>query len=234
MFASMTLSAIGVQELSNAFKKDVDQPAWISIMLCLSVFYLDFLGVSDSGWKITLTLVFFVSSLLVILGRNPIPDIFIALLGLVYIVYPFNAIVKLYEVEVYGQYLVALIFIISFSTDVFAYLTGCVFGKHKLLPSISPKKTIEGSVGGIVGAALVTALYCHLIRFNLIVFIPIAVMGSVVAQIGDLFASAIKRHNGIKDFSNLIPGHGGVLDRFDSVLFVSLLFSVIPINVFCR
>ena len=102
----------------------------------------------------------------------------------------------------------------------------CLIFFDKLIPKISPKKTIEGSIGGIICTILVCALFAYVMNISIINIIPIALLGSIVAQLGDLFASAIKRYCGIKDFGKLIPGHGGILDRFDSVIFVALLINM--------
>lgn len=127
-----------------------------------------------------------------------------------------------------GQYVYFLIFIAAWVTDTFAYFTGVFFGKHKLCPKISPKKTVEGSVGGVVFCVIAFAVYGLLIgRFGENIepnFAGIAIVGcamSIVSQFGDLLASVIKRTYGIKDYGKLFPGHGGVLDRFDSVLLLA-------------
>lgn len=128
----------------------------------------------------------------------------------------------------YGVYLVWMIFISSWISDTCAYLVGVLIGKHKLVPQLSPKKTIEGSIGGILGSALVGALYGFLLldktlggnRFGVMLFV-IGAIGSVISQVGDLAASAIKRNHEIKDYGSLIPGHGGIMDRFDSVIFTA-------------
>lgn len=128
----------------------------------------------------------------------------------------------------YGAYLVWMIFISSWISDTCAYLVGVLFGKHKLVPHLSPKKTIEGAIGGIVGAAIVGGLFGFFLldktmgvsQFGPILFV-IGAIGSVISQIGDLAASAIKRNHDIKDYGNLIPGHGGIMDRFDSVIFTA-------------
>ena len=120
-----------------------------------------------------------------------------------------------------GKVYVWLIFIISFATDTFAYFSGYLLGKHKLIPSISPKKTIEGSIGGILGSIICCMVFGYIFKFDMMHMIVIGGLGSVVAQLGDLFASSIKRYVGIKDYGKLIPGHGGILDRFDSVILVA-------------
>lgn len=136
----------------------------------------------------------------------------------------FSFIYMTRELE-YGIYLVWMIFIASWICDTFAYLVGMTIGKHKLAPKLSPKKSIEGSIGGIAGAALVGALYGYFIVEPVIetqqitwIFALISAGGAVISQIGDLAASAIKRNHDIKDYGKLIPGHGGIMDRFDSVI----------------
>ena len=128
----------------------------------------------------------------------------------------------------WGKYLVWLIFISSWICDTCAYLTGICIGKHKLAPILSPKKSIEGAVGGILGSAIVGALYGYFIVESVVVeqsitwiFVVISAAGAVISQVGDLAASAIKRNQEIKDYGKLIPGHGGVMDRFDSVIFTA-------------
>ena len=119
-----------------------------------------------------------------------------------------------------GLKLVWLIFIASWICDTCAYLTGMLIGKHKLTPKLSPKKSVEGAVGGVAGAALVGLLYGLIIQLNEAAWVPAVICGTgaVISQFGDLTASAIKRNHDIKDYGNLIPGHGGILDRFDSVI----------------
>lgn len=127
-------------------------------------------------------------------------------------------------------YMLLVIVCFSWATDVFAYLIGMCFGKHRFAPNISPKKTIEGSLGGIIASVAVTfaalIIYRHIsgTEFNTPLVLLYALICSVVGQIGDLAFSYIKRSYGIKDFGNLLPGHGGVLDRLDSLIFLSPFF----------
>ncbi len=127
-----------------------------------------------------------------------------------------------------GKYLVWLIFLCSWGSDTLAYCTGMLFGKHKMTPKLSPKKTWEGAIGGVIGASLLTVLFAWIFRepmqlntTKIIVLAVIAAAGAVISMIGDLAASAIKRNYDIKDYGKLIPGHGGILDRFDSVIFTA-------------
>ncbi len=136
----------------------------------------------------------------------------------------------LYQVRAMGdgKYLVWLIFISSWGCDTCAYCTGMLFGRHRLAPVLSPKKSVEGAVGGALGAALLGLAYAcvfgarmsELMNPRLACAVACAI-AAVISQIGDLAASAIKRNHDIKDYGNLIPGHGGILDRFDSMLFTA-------------
>lgn len=122
------------------------------------------------------------------------------------------------------------LFIITVITDTFALFTGMLIGKHKLAPEISPKKTIEGAIGGSLMATIVATLFYITVISKgvpLVFVILITALLSGVGQLGDLAFSAIKRYYGQKDFSNLIPGHGGILDRFDSLVFVVLVFILV-------
>lgn len=124
------------------------------------------------------------------------------------------------------NYLIYLL-LITVTTDTFAYFTGYFIGRNKMCEKISPKKTWEGAVGGsIVGTIIPSFFYLYLINpsINIYLLLGITLVLSIIGQIGDLFFSSIKRHYKIKDFSNLIPGHGGILDRLDSIIFVSLAF----------
>jgi len=113
-----------------------------------------------------------------------------------------------------------LVFLTAFGTDIMAYFTGMALGKHKLCPKLSPKKSVEGAVGGVLGSVLLCGLFgVFFMEKQLVMCLVVGFFGSIVAQFGDLSASAFKRQMGIKDYGNLIPGHGGILDRFDSVMF---------------
>ncbi len=122
-----------------------------------------------------------------------------------------------------GAWLMLHIAVCVWATDTFAYLVGRAIGKHKLAPSLSPGKTWEGSLGGLIGATLSGIAFSAWIHQPLALGISLGVLAGTVGQIGDLFESALKRERGIKDFGRLLPGHGGVLDRFDSLLFVTPL-----------
>ena len=120
-----------------------------------------------------------------------------------------------------GIFLVWLIFSASWGCDTCAYAVGKLLGKHKLAPVLSPKKSIEGAVGGVVGAALLGVIYAAATHGAMLEYAVICGVGALISMVGDLAASAIKRNQGIKDYGKLIPGHGGILDRFDSVIFTA-------------
>lgn len=132
-----------------------------------------------------------------------------------------------------GVYEVILVFVVAWICDVFAFLVGSAIGKHKLIPEVSPKKTVEGALGGIVFTALGCLLYGVILEqfFNLDVnYLFLGIIGVIlptVAQVGDLFASLIKRENGVKDYGRIFPGHGGVMDRFDSVVAISTVLLIL-------
>lgn len=133
-----------------------------------------------------------------------------------------------------GKFALIMVFLAAFSTDIFAYICGRLFGKHKLIPEVSPKKTIEGSIGGIVFCDLFLLGYGFLLQHFLQIqvdFVVLLISGifiSIISQIGDLIMSSIKRTYEIKDFGKIFPGHGGVLDRFDSAIAVATI--LLPIE----
>jgi phosphatidate cytidylyltransferase len=141
-----------------------------------------------------------------------------------------------------GGYFIVLVFLCSWGNDTLAYCFGRLFGKHKMSPVLSPKKSVEGLIGGILGAGVLGLLYglwfnqyVHEINNLPVIFLVICAVGALPAVVGDLAASAIKRNNEVKDYGKLIPGHGGILDRFDSTTVVAplveALLLVIPFAV---
>jgi len=178
----------------------------LALSICISIATL-FIHVVFSNMKTTVT------------------DIMITLFGMLYVVFFLSFIALLHGGE-NGKYLIWFILIAAWGTDTCAYFVGCKFGKHKF-SRISPKKSIEGCIGGTVGSMILALLYAFALNklvgleISYIYIAPIALALSILSQIGDLSASSIKRTVGIKDFGNLIPGHGGMLDRVDSIIFIA-------------
>ncbi len=157
--------------------------------------------------------------------KTTIKDIAITLFGICYIPL-FLMYMPLLMGSENGKLLVWFIIIAAWGTDIFAYIVGKTIGKHKF-SEISPNKSIEGCIGGIIGATVLTLIYALVINtylgmnINYLYIAGISILLSIIGQIGDFSASSIKRYVGIKDFSNLLPGHGGMLDRIDSLIFIA-------------
>lgn len=155
------------------------------------------------------------------------------LLAGVMVPYLLSAIIRILAMRV-GRYMVLLPFVIACLNDAGAYFIGIRYGKHKLAPVVSPNKTMEGCLGGLAACVVGTLIYALVLqsldfRVNYLLAVLYAVLGAAVGVFGDLCFSAIKRQTGIKDYGNLIPGHGGVLDRFDSMMTVAPLIEVLLI-----
>lgn len=152
----------------------------------------------------------------------------------------FGAIVRLHG-NTQGRFYILIPFVLAFLSDTGAYFAGLKFGKHKLAPVISPKKTIEGVVGGVLGAVVGMLLYCVILNLafkfqvNYLFAVLYGILGSAAGVFGDLCFSVIKRQTGIKDYGKLFPGHGGILDRFDSMMVVAplveILIMLLPVAV---
>lgn len=167
-------------------------------------------------------------------GKLVLEDVFASYATVFYIIASFGALVLLRDRD-FGLYLVILTLYGPWISDVFAYFCGRLFGRHKLIPDVSPKKTVEGAVGGVVFCALAAILYGFILKMFIgeissVSYVSLALIGAVIAvisQIGDLIMSHIKRKYGIKDYGFILPGHGGILDRFDSVLGVVPLIVIL-------
>ncbi len=163
-----------------------------------------------------------------------ISETFVAVL---YVTVAFTSLslLRYFELGV-GVFCVVLVFVIAWISDSFAYITGSLIGKHKLIPEVSPKKTVEGAIGGVVFSALACLVYgfgldliIENMKVNYLVLFAFGCILSVVSQLGDLAASLIKREYGAKDYGKIFPGHGGIMDRFDSVLAVSTVLLILTL-----
>ncbi len=161
-------------------------------------------------------------------GKLPFSEACICYIGGLLIPYMLSALVRLMG-DGSGRTVILLPFVLAYMADTGAYFIGCAWGRHKLAPNISPKKSVEGLFGGVAFAIIGMLVYCLMMdkafgaTVNYLYAITYGIVGALTGTFGDLSFSAVKRQAGIKDYGNLIPGHGGVLDRFDSVIFVAPL-----------
>ena len=161
--------------------------------------------------------------------KTTVTDASLIYMSCLYTTAAFSAIIYLHDYIQLGNMIYLLAFICAWTTDIFAYFTGRFLGRHKLIESVSPKKTIEGAIGGIVFCVIAMIVFGIVVenisgefKANYLVLAISGIFISIVSQIGDLVMSVIKRNYGIKDYGKIFPGHGGILDRFDSVLAVSI------------
>ena len=154
-----------------------------------------------------------------------------------YVILCFTALLRLRYINDGASYIYILVFVAAWITDTFAYFTGVFFGRHKLIPKISPKKTVEGAIGGVVFCMIAFVVYGIIVeklvgvQMNTVKLLLVGFGMSVVSMLGDLVASSVKRTYGIKDYGNLFPGHGGVLDRFDSIMILAPFLLFVAENV---
>lgn len=214
-------------EFSQAFTKKGFRIDYRIIYLTVIPFLVHFILFNDKPIKNSLyflALGSFVYLMYYLLSDININEFMLGMLSISYITFPISFLYNLIRFE--NEKYVWLIFLISFATDTFAFFTGKLIGKHKLIPKLSPNKTVEGAIGGMVGATIISILSNHYLQigFEFSHILVIGITGGIASQIGDLFASKIKRFCGIKDFGNIMPGHGGIIDRIDSIIAVTLLF----------
>ncbi len=221
---ALFFTIVGVIEFNSAYRNIGYNPMpRIAIILTIIIIIAAFFYNSRDSIKTALTFgyIAFIGMMVYYMrSKHRFIDLIITFFSVLYVVLP---IVLTIELSRRPDNLMWLVFILAISTDIFAYAVGKLFGKHKLMPEVSPNKTVEGAIGGVLGCLLVVSLFkmAFLPEIGWLAIIPLAIVGSVVSQIGDLTASKIKRGCQIKDFGNIIPGHGGVLDRLDSILFTA-------------
>lgn len=219
------LSSIALIEYTHAMDKLLDEE--INLFFILILGFCVTLSMKFDYYSLmgTMIIIFFIVFMYEILTqKGNINRGIYTFFGLCYIPVMFGFLM-LFENLNKGLYFMWMVFIITFATDTAAYFVGIRFGKRKLSPTISPNKTIAGAIGGMLAAGFLNMLYGLILRqffgaaIPLFFFIVVGIVGSIVAQCGDLTASMVKRKTGIKDFGKILPGHGGILDRFDSLLF---------------
>lgn len=230
------IAAIGLSEFYNSVSK-VKGISPVKPVGYIAILPLLVLGIESTGWfkidrtmlyGITICLIIFVSMAIIVFGHKKynIVDISITAFGIAYVPFLMSFLILIRNMN-YGIVLIWLIFIGAWGTDTLAYTFGRLFGKRKIIPEISPKKTLAGAIGGILGCMVLMLVFGFIVRQYFAMDVSygaLALLGilcGVISQIGDWAASAIKRYVDVKDFGNIMPGHGGVLDRFDSILFVA-------------
>ena len=239
------IACISMYEYFHCFKstKKANPSQYLGYIFCILIAFTHFVDERLLAYIMVLiipfSLVALFTELVLSKGEKNIKDIAVTMLGICYIplMIIYLSLIRDMDLDqgLNGKILIWFVLIASWGSDVFAYFIGRHFGKHKLT-KISPNKTIEGAVAGIVGAILLGILFAVLcntiwnVGINYLVIAIIMAILSAVGQIGDLAASSIKRYCEIKDFSELIPGHGGMLDRIDSIIFV-LPFAFILFNI---
>lgn len=226
--AVLVISLVGMTELYKIVKVERSLLGIIGYLVAIGYNILIYFSLDDYlqllfiGFLLILMVVYVIAYPL-----YRIEQVMTVFFGLFYVAIMLSYIYRVAALED-GAILVWLIFIGAWGSDTCAYAVGILLGKHKMAPRLSPKKSVEGCVGGVIGAALIGYIYALILGDKIVgltnprvLFAIIGASSSVISQIGDLAASAIKRNYNIKDYGKLIPGHGGILDRFDSIIFTA-------------
>ena len=223
--STFLISCIGMYELYRVFHIEKSIMAWISY-LGVFVFYTN-LRLTFAQDVMTIAMGYMILLMFAYVFTYPkyeAKHIMASFFGFFYVGVMLSYVYQIRSLD-NGVCLAFLVFICSWGCDTCAYCVGKLIGKHKMSPKLSPKKSIEGAVGGVVGTALLTALYAYIFHLKMgiasqqiILLAVIAAIAGLISMVGDLTASAIKRNYDIKDYGHLIPGHGGIMDRFDSMI----------------
>lgn len=226
--ATGMISLIGLYELYRVMEIHKNPLGVVGYITAISYYgLLWFQGQQYVNLMVITALMLFMAIYVIKFPKYQTGEITVAFFGIFYVAVMLS---YLYQVRVMndGAYLVWLIFLSSWGCDTCAYCVGTLIGKHKLAPVLSPKKSIEGAIGGVIGAAVLGFLYATITGHKMadvsdpqLACALACAIAAVISQVGDLAASAIKRNHNVKDYGHLIPGHGGILDRFDSMLFTA-------------
>ncbi len=227
--ALTVIAYLSLNEYFNAVSKVSKPVKWVGYICCISIAFIHIIPPEWLQIIVTLSvptiLLLLFSQIIASDMKTDFKDIAFTFLGICYIVF-FMMFVAFVDGMPNGNILIWYIIIAAWGTDIFAFFAGKLFGKHKF-SKVSPKKSIEGCIGGALGALVLTLGYTYIINsfcsmnYSLLIMGLIGIALSFIGQIGDFAASSIKRFVDIKDYSNLIPGHGGMLDRIDSLLFIA-------------
>lgn len=230
------LGCCGLYELLKARESEKAFPSFLKFfayLIVLAICLHNFNSVDfhfNFDYRVMAGLIFLFMTPMVFINNNKrynMNDALYLIGAVIFIGLSFNLIIIMRNLDL--NYIIYLLLITTI-TDTFALFTGMLIGKHKLCPKISPKKTIEGLVGGVVMGTFVATCFFHTVisaNIDITSLVLVSAALCLVGQVGDLVFSSIKRYYNVKDFSNLIPGHGGILDRFDSLIFVALAFIVL-------
>lgn len=221
----LAISLVGMYELYRVFQLEKTPLALIAYLIAVVFYAFYFLPITvDPMMMVMLFLIMLMFVYVFTYPKYKAKDVMAIFFGMFYVAIMLSYVYQIRILE-NGVYLAFLIFICSWGCDTCAYCVGVLFGKHKMAPVLSPKKSIEGAVGGVVGTALLTMVYCFVFKTQMqldtrgiVVLAIISAVAGLISMVGDLTASAIKRNYDIKDYGNLIPGHGGIMDRFDSMM----------------
>lgn len=238
LFSTLVISCIGMFELYRVFQVEKSLLAVIGYLAAV-VFYcqlkwnfLPDILMLFLGFMILLMFIYVFSY-----PRYKADQVMAVFFGMFYVAVMLSYVYQIRMLE-RGVYLAFLVFLCSWGCDTCAYCVGVLIGKHKMSPQLSPKKSIEGAVGGVLGSALLTPLYCFIFRkpmalsgSDIGILALIAAIAGLISMVGDLTASAIKRNYDIKDYGHLIPGHGGILDRFDSMIITAPIIYFLALHM---
>lgn len=226
--AVLVISLVGLAELYKIVKLEKSVLGIVGYLASIGYYILIYFNLDK---HLMLMFIGFLLLLMVIYviayPHYRIEQVMTAFFGLFYVSIMLSYIYRVAVLED-GKILIWLVFIGAWGSDTCAYIVGILIGKHKVVPKLSPKKSLEGCIGGVIGAALLGYIYAVITGLKItgianprVLFAIIGASASVISQFGDLAASAIKRNYEIKDYGRLIPGHGGILDRFDSIIFTA-------------
>lgn len=227
--AMAIIAILAMSEYFNAISKVAKPVKWLGYLSCASIATIHLIPEThiEIIYSLAIPILLLVLFLQVIITemKTNFKDIAHTLLGILYIVLLIMFVAKINGMK-NGNILIWYTILAAWGTDIFAYLVGKHFGKHKF-SKISPKKSIEGCIGGMIGGVLMMLVYTYVVNtvwamnYSYITILIVGIILSILGQIGDFAASSIKRYVDIKDYSNLIPGHGGMLDRIDSLIFLA-------------
>ena len=236
--ATLAISCIGMFELYRVFQVEKSILAGVGYLAAI-VFY------ANLQWQFLPDLMIIFMAFLILLmfvfvfayPKYRTDQVMAVFFGFFYVAVMLSYVYQIRTLE-RGLYLAFLVFLCSWGCDTCAYCVGMLIGKHKMSPKLSPKKSVEGAVGGVLGSALLTAIYCmvfrspmHLTGSEIAILAVIAAIAGLISMVGDLTASAIKRNYDIKDYGKLIPGHGGILDRFDSMIITAPIIYFLALHM---